>query len=535
MPYKGYLPKVGSWRIDNIILMDGRMIDKLVVIDIDDIIPTELSADGKLDVTKRGDEQTYANWIKQGLRSIPIEVLQTPNGKYKLLDGHRRYLAHKLAGKDKIEAWVSPNAISPRGTNVGLTFELANSLSYKEGGLTFEEKYGKNNYVNLTAEDLDEYAEDMYNLIANAYSHIGGHLEFQNPEMVRNTDLNFWVASDIDADPEMDVLLGGKKTNFGTKITTLAQDGERASKLNVSKKAFELLSKNGFYAEVDEALAEKLKVPIVTDENIIRKVIGKPDIEMNEDGTYYRNIQGKRKKKVLVGMFEHLKDGGKLYRKGGAINQYLDDVGILGNTDVNDPQEASFKEGGKVQSDYQKWKRLVNMSASELEAFYNSKEGKVAGLTPSQAKSQGIDSGRESARWILKMKKTPYSDWTPQMHRWANKQISFISRMSGMKGDLIDDKGNKTRKYLSLLIWGHNPKKSMKLGGDFTDKKSISGIARKHKSKLEYLYKQLREGIKVEMEHTNDKKIAEKIALDHLDEMPDYYVRLKKMESHKGK
>ena len=31
--------------------------------------------------------------------------------------------------------------------------------------------------------------------------------------------------------------------------------------------------------------------------------------------------------------------------------------------------------------------------------------------------------------------------------------------MSGNKGGLYDDKGNKTRKHTSLLIWGHNPEK----------------------------------------------------------------------------
>jgi hypothetical protein len=37
-------------------------------------------------------------------------------------------------------------------------------------------------------------------------------------------------------------------------------------------------------------------------------------------------------------------------------------------------------------------------------------------------------------------------------------------------------------------------------------------------------------GIKVEMEHTQDKELAKQIALDHLAELPDYYSRLKKME-----
>jgi len=42
--------------------------------------------------------------------------------------------------------------------------------------------------------------------------------------------------------------------------------------------------------------------------------------------------------------------------------------------------------------------------------------------------------------------------------------------------------------------------------------------------------KELKMGIKVEMEHTTDPFIAKRIALDHLAEMPDYYTRLAKME-----
>lgn len=42
--------------------------------------------------------------------------------------------------------------------------------------------------------------------------------------------------------------------------------------------------------------------------------------------------------------------------------------------------------------------------------------------------------------------------------------------------------------------------------------------------------KELKMGIKVEMEHTTDPLIAKRIALDHLSELPDYYTRLAKME-----
>ena len=41
---------------------------------------------------------------------------------------------------------------------------------------------------------------------------------------------------------------------------------------------------------------------------------------------------------------------------------------------------------------------------------------------------------------------------------------------------------------------------------------------------------QLKMGIKIEMEHTNDPKIAKEIAMDHLKEHPKYYTHLNEME-----
>jgi 3'-phosphoadenosine 5'-phosphosulfate sulfotransferase (PAPS reductase)/FAD synthetase len=128
-------------------------------------------------------------------------------------------------------------------------------------------------------------------------------------------------------------------------------------------------------------------------------------------------------------------------------------------------KDEQMKLGGKTnitlerEKIYQKWKGLINMSYSELENFYNSDEGKQAGLSSDEAKEKGISSGRESARWILKMLETDKDNWTPLMWTWANKQISFISRMSGVKGPLFNGT-KKTRKHLALLIWGHNPQKA---------------------------------------------------------------------------
>lgn len=126
-----------------------------------------------------------------------------------------------------------------------------------------------------------------------------------------------------------------------------------------------------------------------------------------------------------------------------------------------------YKKGGAVENKkeiYDEWKSLVNMSSSELKSFLKTEDGKEAGLSKSEASQLGIGSGQESASWILKMKEVPYTQWSNEMWSWAKRQISFIKRMSGNKGDLYDDKGSKTRKHTSLLIWGHNPEK-FKNGG----------------------------------------------------------------------
>ena len=122
-----------------------------------------------------------------------------------------------------------------------------------------------------------------------------------------------------------------------------------------------------------------------------------------------------------------------------------------------------FEKGGKLtqlekKTIHNKWKNLVNMTYTELRKYYDSKDGKTSGLTQKEADDLGIDSGRESAVWIMKMKRTNYKDWTPEMWRWAKKQISFISRMRGNQGELMEN-GRRTPKLKSLLIWGHNPYK----------------------------------------------------------------------------
>lgn len=64
--------------------------------------------------------------------------------------------------------------------------------------------------------------------------------------------------------------------------------------------------------------------------------------------------------------------------------------------------------------------------------------------------------------------------------------------------------------------------------------KTPEEIAKKHNVSVELIKKQLKMGIAVEGEHTSDKTAARITALQHLDEVPDYYTKLKKVESKKS-
>lgn len=84
-----------------------------------------------------------------------------------------------------------------------------------------------------------------------------------------------------------------------------------------------------------------------------------------------------------------------------------------------------------------------------------------------------------------------------------------------------------------------NLKKEEKLEGGVADNKTLKDIAKKHDKKGYYhvddmvssLKTQLNKGIKVELEHTKNKTKAKEIAMDHLWEDPNYYDKLKKIET----
>jgi hypothetical protein len=74
------------------------------------------------------------------------------------------------------------------------------------------------------------------------------------------------------------------------------------------------------------------------------------------------------------------------------------------------------------------------------------------------------------------------------------------------------------------------------LKGGLADNMSLEDICKRHKKKhpnltLDELKKQLKKGIKTELEHTENKNKAKEIAMDHLFEDPKYYDKIQKIET----
>lgn len=129
-------------------------------------------------------------------------------------------------------------------------------------------------------------------------------------------------------------------------------------------------------------------------------------------------------------------------------------------------EELTDGEKKRRQELYARWRKLVNMSAKSLDNWLDRQlelakkdPKKHPGMKQSTAAKMGISTGRQSARNIIRMKNTPVKDWDANDWRWAGKQVSFISRMLGNPGKLYDEDKQPTRKLLSLLVWGHDPRR----------------------------------------------------------------------------
>ena len=96
------------------------------------------------------------------------------------------------------------------------------------------------------------------------------------------------------------------------------------------------------------------------------------------------------------------------------------------------------------------------------------------------------------------------------------------------KHDPVADRKGKGGKPVNVSNFGKGKLSEQKLKGS---ELSPEDLAKKHNVSVDKINKQLEMGKKVEHEHTNNDELAYKIAKAHVAEKPDYYTKLKMVES----
>jgi hypothetical protein len=165
--------------------------------------------------------------------------------------------------------------------------------------------------------------------------------------------------------------------------------------------------------------------------------------------------------------------------------------------------------------------------------------GKTPGLTTdvlntilTNIAKKGLDDNEEGPKnTFRKSKKKETKEQDEVTEKWSEKYKKSI--------DCSNPKGFSQKAHCDGRKKRVTKEEQEKFKGGVADNKTLEDIAKKHDKKGYYhiddmvssLKKQLVKGIKVEMEHTKDKSKAREIAMDHLWENPNYYDKLKKVES----
>lgn len=106
------------------------------------------------------------------------------------------------------------------------------------------------------------------------------------------------------------------------------------------------------------------------------------------------------------------------------------------------------------------------------------------------------------------------------------------NRIERQERKIKDILNGKTTAEMGMEIPSQHDLIKMDLGLElFKPSKTIEQIAKEKDVPLDYAEEQLRKGMKTESEHSDNPIVQETIALQHLDEMIDYYEKLEYMES----
>ena len=159
----------------------------------------------------------------------------------------------------------------------------------------------------LNKTNKKQIKNNLFSLVNLAYDDIGGHVRISSPEKVQQDgELDFWTAMDNNNDPYATVVIFGKKTQYGVKISGIGHNRTVQSKIDLFNHLSDILKKKGFYVEASDKPAQTLlfkKTPFIKNIKVIRKIFNSPEARYIDDQNmwYERNVSGITLKEVLFG------------------------------------------------------------------------------------------------------------------------------------------------------------------------------------------------------------------------------------------
>ena len=87
---------------------------------------------------------------------------------------------------------------------------------------------------------MESAQEDLYSMVVDTYSSIGGHVKITSPESLSR--YKYWAVADVDDDPDIDVAIFGKPDIGGAKMGGAANDGSSVAAAAYKNKSAELRS-----------------------------------------------------------------------------------------------------------------------------------------------------------------------------------------------------------------------------------------------------------------------------------------------------
>jgi hypothetical protein len=163
----------------------------------------------------------------------------------------------------------------------------------------------KNKWHVASDLEVEQYKNEILNLIQNAYKSIGGHSNFKSSiDVTSGKGGDEYEIIDLDNDSDIDAVTSVKIKPAGKKFVAIGHDGSKEAKSSVVNRQAEFLKKLGWYVEVSDKIKDILLakgVKPVEDEATVRKVLSDKEIIWNGDGTYTRKIDGEMYTKMLLG------------------------------------------------------------------------------------------------------------------------------------------------------------------------------------------------------------------------------------------